>query len=199
MRSRNALGRSSWVTQGEAMNALNLVLPCLALAGSLAAPSRACAHEPHAASAAAAASPIAALVTPALRKVDPLPESLRPSAADLTGVVAASQSQAATEAADAAALDSTELLDEDPDAANGDNDDGSSKDDGDLKPATDITVLPQTILRNLGDMPIVGDVLITPVTRGYTIVPAEGLPAVTFTVKPTKVTRGNGLVAIAHF
>jgi hypothetical protein len=180
------------------MKVSNPVFACLAaaLAGSLAAPSTACARDAHGvAPARAAARQASARLPPARPKADPLPARLRPSAVDVSGVVAQAQSAAAAAA-------TTDLLDEDVAAATAAHQakaDGACMDDCQLKPATDITVLPQTILRNLGEMPIVGEVLITPVTRGYTVVPAEGLPALTFTVKPTKITRGSGLVAFARF
>jgi hypothetical protein len=182
------------------MKVSNSVLVCAAaaLAGSLATPSTACARDTHRRAAPAAAARQAARTLPATPKADPLPPSLRPSAADVSGVVAEAQSAAAA----AATPSTTDLLDEDVAAATAAHQakvDGACTDDCQLKPATDITVLPQTILRNLGEMPIVGDVFITPVTRGYTVVPAEGLPALTFTVKPTKITRGSGLVAFARF
>ena len=62
-----------------------------------------------------------------------------------------------------------------------------------------ITLLPEALLRNLGEVPIVGDVLVTPVTRGITVAPLDGLPEVTLKVKPTKFARGDGLVVISRF
>jgi hypothetical protein len=181
------------------MNVSNPVLASVvaALAVGLAVPSTACAHDTPA-KARATARQAPARVLPAPSKADPLPPSLRPSAVDVSGVVARAQSAAAA----AAVPSTTDLLDEDVAAATGAHPpqaEGACTNECELRPATDIMVLPQTILRNLGEVPIVGDVLITPVTRGYTVVPAEGLPALTFTVKPTKITRGSGFVAFARF
>lgn len=61
-----------------------------------------------------------------------------------------------------------------------------------------IALLPEVILRNLNEVPILAMVML-PVTEGVTITPGEGLPAVTFSVKPTKITRGSGLVAVSRF
>jgi hypothetical protein len=61
-----------------------------------------------------------------------------------------------------------------------------------------IALLPEVILRNINEVPLLA-AFFMPVTEGVTITPAEGLPAVTFTVKPTKITRGSGLVAVSRF
>lgn len=65
-------------------------------------------------------------------------------------------------------------------------------------PKSPMSLLPEVILRNLNEVPVLA-AFIMPVTEGVTITPAEGLPAVTFTVKPTKFTRGSGLVAVSRF
>jgi hypothetical protein len=72
--------------------------------------------------------------------------------------------------------------------------------EGDCPPKrkSPMSLLPEVILRNLNEVPLLA-VFIMPVTEGVTITPAEGLPAVTFTVKPTKFTRGSGLVAVSRF
>jgi hypothetical protein len=61
-----------------------------------------------------------------------------------------------------------------------------------------ISRLPQIILHNLDHVPVLAAVIV-PMTEGVTITPAEGLPAVTFALKPTKITRGSGLVAVGQF
>lgn len=66
------------------------------------------------------------------------------------------------------------------------------------KRKSEISLLPELILRNLEEVPLLA-VMMLPVTEGVTITPAEGLPAVTFAVKPTKITRGSGLVAVGKF
>jgi hypothetical protein len=206
------VGRApSGAARDGAMKAFNTVISCasLGVAAVFGTPSTACARDTSVAGASLTGSALAGAArlastqaTRGIAKADPLPPRLRPSPSDVSGVVAAANSGAAEAAAAAAADASANLLDETPEdvaARTQAKSDGACAEDCQLKPATDITLLPQTILRNLGDMPIVGDVLITPVTTGYTIVPAEGMPAVTFTVKPTKITRGSGLVAVARF
>lgn len=54
------------------------------------------------------------------------------------------------------------------------------------------------IMRELVELPLVDTVMI-PVTRGVTIETSDGTPAITLAVKPTKITRGSGLVAIKKF
>jgi len=61
-----------------------------------------------------------------------------------------------------------------------------------------VPLLTDDILRELGELPLI-DTVMAPVTRGVTIQTEDGSPAVTFAVKPTKITRGSGLVAIRRF
>jgi hypothetical protein len=61
-----------------------------------------------------------------------------------------------------------------------------------------IDLLPEVVFDTMEELPVVG-LLVIPMTKGMTIDPGEGLPALTFAVKPTKITRGSGLVAIGHF
>ncbi|HTV17058.1 MAG TPA: hypothetical protein VMG12_00265 [Polyangiaceae bacterium] len=48
------------------------------------------------------------------------------------------------------------------------------------------------------ELPVIETVMI-PVTRGVTIEAEDGSPAITLAVKPTKITRGSGIVAIKKF
>lgn len=57
---------------------------------------------------------------------------------------------------------------------------------------------PAELLRELGEVPVLGTVMV-PVTRGVTIETGAGKPTLTLAVKPTKITRGSGLVAIGRF
>jgi hypothetical protein len=68
-----------------------------------------------------------------------------------------------------------------------------------LSSSSEISLLPKVVMKTLVEMPVVGTFLITPVTTGVTVAPVEGLPALTFAVKPTKIAQGNGLVAIGRF
>ena len=61
-----------------------------------------------------------------------------------------------------------------------------------------IDLLPAVIFEQLEELPVLG-LFVIPVTKGVTIDPGEGLPRLTFAVKPTKISRGSGLVAIARF
>lgn len=61
-----------------------------------------------------------------------------------------------------------------------------------------IDLLPEVVFEKMEELPVLG-VFVIPMTKGMTLDPGEGLPVVTFAVKPTKITRGSGLVAIAHF
>ncbi len=54
------------------------------------------------------------------------------------------------------------------------------------------------LLEDMGDLPVLGAFLL-PVTEGVTIPTFEGLTSLTFAVKPTKITRGSGVVAIGTF
>jgi hypothetical protein len=62
----------------------------------------------------------------------------------------------------------------------------------------EINLLPEAIFEKAEALPVLG-MFVLPVTKGVTLDPGQGLPAITFAVKPTKITRGNGLVAIARF
>lgn len=66
------------------------------------------------------------------------------------------------------------------------------------RPARGFSALPAVLLRELGEVPVLGAVIM-PVTEGVTFTPFDGLPPVTFAVKPTKFTRGSGFVAIGTF
>ena len=48
------------------------------------------------------------------------------------------------------------------------------------------------------ELPLI-DTMMIPVTRGVTIEAKDGSPALTLAVKPTKITRGSGIVAIKKF
>jgi hypothetical protein len=61
-----------------------------------------------------------------------------------------------------------------------------------------IDLLPEVVFAKMEELPVLG-VFVIPVTKGMTLDPGQGLPVVTFAVKPTKITRGSGLVAVAHF
>lgn len=61
-----------------------------------------------------------------------------------------------------------------------------------------LPLLTDEILRELVELPLL-DTVMAPVTRGVTFETVDGGPAVTFAVKPTKFTRGSGLVAIGRF
>ena len=54
------------------------------------------------------------------------------------------------------------------------------------------------LLEDMGDVPVLG-AFILPVTEGVTVPTFEGLTSLTFAVKPTKITRGSGVVAIGTF
>ena len=54
------------------------------------------------------------------------------------------------------------------------------------------------LLEDIGDVPVLG-AFILPVTEGVTIPTFEGLTSLTLAVKPTKITRGSGVVAIGTF
>jgi hypothetical protein len=62
----------------------------------------------------------------------------------------------------------------------------------------EIRRLPRAIVDNLAGLPVLG-AFVVPVTEGLTIENAEGLPVVTFAVKPTKFGRGSGFVASGRF
>lgn len=64
--------------------------------------------------------------------------------------------------------------------------------------AKKVPLLTEDILRELGQLPLI-ETMMVPVTRGVTIETGDGTPALTFAVKPTKITRGSGLVAIGRF
>jgi hypothetical protein len=68
-----------------------------------------------------------------------------------------------------------------------------------LSSSSEISLLPKVVMRTLVGMPVVGTFLITPVTTGVTVAPVDGLPALTFTVKPTQIAQGSGLVAVGRF
>ena len=61
-----------------------------------------------------------------------------------------------------------------------------------------LQLLPREIMRNIDEVPVL-DAVVTPVTTGVTLETLEGLPPVTITVKPTKLARGNGVVAVTRF
>jgi hypothetical protein len=61
-----------------------------------------------------------------------------------------------------------------------------------------LQLLPQEIMRNIDQVPVL-DAVVTPVTTGVTLETLEGLPPVTITVKPTKITRGSGVIAVTRF
>jgi hypothetical protein len=61
-----------------------------------------------------------------------------------------------------------------------------------------LQLLPREIMRNIDQVPVL-DAMVTPVTTGVTLEPLEGLPPVTITVKPGKITRGGGVIAITRF
>jgi hypothetical protein len=61
-----------------------------------------------------------------------------------------------------------------------------------------IDLLPQLVFDELEDLPVLG-AFVLPVTKGMTIEPGDGLPTLTFALKPTQIRRGSGLVAIARF
>ena len=66
------------------------------------------------------------------------------------------------------------------------------------RPKSELELLPEVLLENITDTPVLG-AFVTPVTEGVTFETAEGLPSVTVLVKPTKITRGSGLVAVGKF
>jgi hypothetical protein len=68
-----------------------------------------------------------------------------------------------------------------------------------LSSSSEVSLLPKVVMRTLVAMPVVGTYVITPVTTGVTVAPVEGLPALTFAVKPTKIAQGSGRVARARF
>lgn len=169
-----------------------LELGCLTSALSLVvalAPSMACARDTHVVKKtahAAHASRSAATVKP-----------LVPASAEATGLTGGSAVSAST--VSESALPSTtgpvrvDITKSDPPA------EASCDKDCELSSSSEISLLPKVVMRTLFEMPVVGAFLITPVTTGVTVAPVDGLPALTFTVKPTKVTQGSGLVAIGRF
>ena len=54
------------------------------------------------------------------------------------------------------------------------------------------------VFQGIGALQILGS-FVFPETRAVTIAHADGTPAVSFTVMPTKITRGSGLVAMGKF
>jgi hypothetical protein len=58
--------------------------------------------------------------------------------------------------------------------------------------------LTEKALPGFGAAQIIG-VLLYPEERGVSINSSDGTPALTFTVMPTKIARGQGLVAIHRF
>jgi len=61
-----------------------------------------------------------------------------------------------------------------------------------------LQLLPQALMRDLENYPVL-DAVVTPVVTGVTVQTLEGLPPVTITVKPTKITQGSGLIAVTRF
>jgi hypothetical protein len=61
-----------------------------------------------------------------------------------------------------------------------------------------VVVLTEATLPSTGASDLVG-VLLEPEKHGLSIPKSDGTPALTFTVKPTKLARGQGLVATAKF
>jgi hypothetical protein len=173
------------------MKALDLgcLTSALGLVGTLLAPSVACARDTTAEKA-AHRRPAA----PAMATVNPLPHS----AADLAAVAGGGAGAAAS------AAPATEPVDPAPvrvditkrDAAPVE---ASCDEACELSSSSELSLLPKVVMKTLVEMPVVGTFLITPVTTGVTVAPVEGLPALTFAVKPTKITQGSGLVAIGRF
>jgi hypothetical protein len=193
----------------------------LGLAGSLAAPSEACAGDTTVAkmtteTAQPAAKSAAKSGAKSARKTAKRPHAkgarARASAALLDPVpapvvdphTAAGAALAPAGAVSApAAQDPATLLDVDETTAAGED---GCKRDGDSerppqcleRPKSEIELLPEVILKNIVDTPVLG-AFVTPVTEGVTFETVEGLPSVTVLVKPTKITRGSGLVAVGTF
>jgi hypothetical protein len=182
------------------MNALELgcLTSALGLVGSLVAPATACAHDTTVAEKARGTT-----ATHAIATAEPLAPSVVSTATEIAGlagggelpvpVTTAPASAAPANGADAAPVrvDITKS-DEAPAEASCDK-------DCELSSSSEIKLLPQVVMKTLVEMPVVGTFLITPVTTGVTVAPVEGLPALTFAVKPTKITQGSGLVAIGRF
>jgi hypothetical protein len=61
-----------------------------------------------------------------------------------------------------------------------------------------VLALTEKALPGFGAAQIIG-VLLYPEERGVSIKSSDGTPALTFTVMPTKIARGQGLVAIGRF
>jgi hypothetical protein len=171
-----------------------LYVGCLTLAssvaGHLATPAKACGHDTFAAERARPAWPDAVSSLPA-HAVDPH-SSRMPALVDVPAEVhaleGASDDPATTAGRDPHQVD----LDESDDVV---LDDMCVKQCGTVQ---NINLLPGVIFEQMAALPVLG-AFVVPVTTGVTIEPGQGLPALTFAVKPTKITRGSGFVAIARF
>jgi hypothetical protein len=126
-------------------------------------------------------------------------------AAALLGSLAAPTTALATEhtipeplaqpAAEASAGLSADRVDSELSSSSSELDDSAPKAcDGKCK----VMALTEQALPGFGAAQIIG-VLLYPEERGVSIKTSDGTPALTFTVMPTKITRGQGLVAIGRF
>jgi hypothetical protein len=153
------------------------------------APSTACARDTAAAKSAAHAVP----TTHAVATAEPLARSATDVAGLADGGVAPANAAPSTDplAAGPMRIDITKR-DATPSEASCDR-------ACELSSSSEVSLLPKVVMRTLVAMPVVGTYFITPVTIGVTVAPVEGLPALTFAVKPTKIAQGSGLVAIGRF
>lgn len=187
------------------MNALELgcLTSALGLVGTLVAPATACAHDTTVAEKARGTT-----ATHATATAEPLAPSVVSTATEIAGlagggglpvpstttpVTTAPASAAPANGADTAPVRVDITKSDEPPA------EASCDKDCELSSSSEIKLLPQVVMKTLVEMPVVGTFLITPVTTGVTVAPVEGLPALTFAVKPTKITQGSGLVAIGRF
>jgi hypothetical protein len=98
-------------------------------------------------------------------------------------------------AAEASVDLSTDLVDSELSGTGSEHDDAAAKAcDGKCK----VLALTEKALPGFGAAQIIG-VLLYPEERGVSIKSSDGTPALTFTVMPTKISRGQGLVAIHRF
>jgi hypothetical protein len=163
------------------------------LAAGLVAPSRACAHDTAGAELARSPWHAALITATSIRPfdLDLLGSSVLPAIADGSG-----SSSTGDGAESAGGGDPTVAPQVDLDAS----------DDVDVEELCEkrcgtvqqINLLPEAIFERFEALPVLG-VFVVPLTRGVTVEPGQGLASITFAVKPTRVTRGSGLVVIGRF
>jgi hypothetical protein len=157
----------------------------------LVAPSRAGAHDTAGAEFARSRSRAAVVAATSAAPLDPLPSSGLPAVAD----VAASASTAGAEPT-AGSREANPKAQVDLDASDDVNiEELCEKQCGTVQK---INLLPEAIFERAQALPVLG-LFVVPLLSGVTVDPGQGLPPVTFAVKPTRVTQGNGLTVIGRF